>query len=183
MDQKIEIPLNKNKMLLSIIWCVLLTVIGVLLVFNNNFQNTFITLFKSMLLLKGIGIFFILFFGTIGVFGTKKLLGEKIGLTIDLKGIKDNTNNSSVGFINWDDILKIKTKKVLWVKFLLIEVINPEAYFETVKSKMKMKSMRENMKNYKTPITITSSTLAYSFEQLEALIQLEFKKYNEQKNE
>ncbi len=63
-------------------------------------------------------------------------------------------------------------------KFLLIEVKNPEKYIKNAKGGMKARFMKTNMKMYGTPLSITSSTLKYGFNELEKLIQTEFEKYN-----
>jgi len=69
---------------------------------------------------------------------------------------------------------EIKTEQVMSTKFLLIEVKNPEKYIGKAKSRMKARLMKTNMKMYGTPLSITSNTLKYDFNELEKLIQTEF---------
>ena len=128
------------------------------------------------MVVKGVGILAILFFGATGIFGFRKLFDKKVGLIIDSNGITDNSNASSVGLIEWNDITDIITKQVMSTKFLLINVNDPEKYIGKTKNAMKAKLMRSNMKMYGTPLSITSNTLKYDFEELKKLIQTEFER-------
>ena len=58
----------------------------------------------------------------------------------------------------------------------MIHVTNPEKYIGKAKSGMKAKLMRSNMKVYGTPLSITSNTLKYDFDELEKLVLTEFEK-------
>ena len=42
--------------------------------------------------------------------------------------------------------------------------------------------MKANMKMYNTPLSVSSTALKYSFENLENLIETEFEKYKEKPN-
>lgn len=175
MKEKIEIPLSKNKLVLGIGGSMLFVIAGVWLFFiADSFQEHPFRLLRNPMVVKGVGILGFLFFGAIGVFGFKKLFDKKVGLTIDSNGITDNSNASSIGLIEWNDISDIITKQVMSTKFLLINVQNPEKYIGKAKSGIKAKLLRANMKMYGTPLSITSNTLKYDFEELEKLIQTEF---------
>lgn len=176
MKEKTEIPLSKNKLFLGIAGSILFVILGIWLFTNaDGFQEHSMRLLRYPMIIKGVGILSILFFGATGIYGFRKLFDKKIGLIIDSNGITDNSNASSIGLIEWNDISEIKTQQVMSTKFLLIKVINPEKYIEKAKSGMKAKLMRTNMKMYGTPLSITSNTLKYDFGKLEKLIQAEFK--------
>jgi len=178
MIKKIEIQISKNKLFLGIGASILFVILGIELFINaNDFQNNSIGMLRNPMIIKSIGIIASLFFGTTGIYGLKKIFDKKAGLIIDEKGITDNSNASSIGLIEWNDITEIKTKQVMSTKFLLIEVKNPEEYIKKAKNRMKAKLMKTNMKMYGTPLSITSNTLKYNFEKLEHLIQTELKKY------
>lgn len=172
MTKKIEIPFSKNKLFFGIGGSILFVVLGIWLFLkaDNSFQVI------NPIIVKGIGILSILFCGATGIFGIKRLFDKKHGLIIDSIGITDNSNASSFGLIEWNDITSITTKQVMSTKFLMIYVENPEKYIEKVKSGMKAKLMSSNLKMYGTPLSITSSTLKYDFGKLEQLIQTEFKR-------
>ena len=116
------------------------------------------------------------FFGATGIYGIVKLFDKKIGLIIDSDGITDNSNASSIGLIEWNDITEIRTKQIMSTKFLLIDIVKPEKYIGKAKNGMQAKLMKANMNMYETPLSITSNTLKYNFGELEKLIHTEFKR-------
>ena len=177
MKERIEIPLSKKKIYFAILGCLLFVIAGIWLFFNTSLYLEFpLRLFRNPMIIKGVGILSILFFGTIGILQIKKIFDKKAGLIIDSSGITDNSNATSVGLIEWNDISDIKTKKIMSTKFLLINITNPEKYIGKAKNGMKAKLMRSNMKMYGTPLSITSNTLKYDFGKLEQLIQTEFER-------
>ena len=93
------------------------------------------------------------------------MFGKTNRLTIDENGIFDNTNASSVGLINLTDITAIKTEQVASTKFQLIYTSNPDFYFDKVKG-FKRELMEGNNRKYGTPLSITSNTLNYYFNDL-----------------
>ena len=123
-----------------------------------------------------IGIVGIVFFGAIGIYGIRKLFDKKAGLIIDKNGITDNSNATSIGLIEWNDILRIRTKEVMSTKFLLIDIENPEKYIKKAKNRIQAKLMKVNLNMYETPLSITSNTLKYDFGELEELIKTELKR-------
>jgi len=175
MKDKIEIPLSKNKLFLIIGGSLLFVVLGIWLVANAaGFQEHSMGLLRNPFVVKGVGISGIVFFGFTTIYGIRKVFDKKVGLLIDSKGITDNSNASSIGLIEWNDISEIKTQQVMSTKFLLINVVNPEKYIGKATSGMKARLMRANMKMYGTPLSITSNTLKFDFEKLEELIQSEY---------
>ncbi len=162
---KIEIPLSKTKLFLGIGGSVLFVVLGIYL-FATIADNQ--TQFNATVV-KVVGIASVLFFGATGIYGIKKLFDANIGLTIDENGITDNTNATSIGLISWGDILEICTVQIASTKFLLIYTTNPDKYLDKVKG-FKRKLMQGNNKMYGTPLSITSTTLKYNFNELEKLI-------------
>jgi hypothetical protein len=164
---KIEIPLSKKKILLLLFGVIAFVTLGVLFIIT---PDTFIsTFFRNPQTIRLAGIAAVLFFGAAGIYGLLKLFDKTIGLTIDENGITDNTNASSVGLINWADIKEIKTEQVMSTKFLLIYISDPKKYLERVNG-FKRRLLKGNMKMYGTPLSITSNTLKYNFDDLENLI-------------
>ncbi len=163
---KVEIPLSKTKLLLGIGGSILFIVVGIYLFTTLADEQTRF----NPILVKGVGIASILFFSVAGIYGIKKMFDNNIGLTIDDIGIIDNTNATSIGLIKWADIIEIKTEQVMSTKFLLIYTSDPNRILEKVKG-MKRKLMEGNMKMYGTPLSITSNTLKYNFNDLEKLLK------------
>jgi hypothetical protein len=155
----------------------LFVVAGIWLFTNSTeFQNHSMRLLRNPMVVKSVGIIASIFFGATGIYGIRKIFDNKVGLIIDENGITDNSNASSIGLIEWNDISEIKTEQVMSTKFLLIEIENPEKYIAKAKNKMKARLMKTNMKMYGTPLSITSNTLKYDFDELGKLIQTEFEK-------
>ncbi len=98
------------------------------------------------------------------------MFDNNVGLTIDENGIIDNTNASSIGLIKWFEITEIKTEQVMSTKFLLIYTKDPKSILDKAKG-MKRKLMTGNMKMYGTPLSITSNTWKYNFNDLEKLLK------------
>lgn len=163
---KIEIPLSKTKLLYGIGGSILFVVLGLYLFTTIADRHTGF----NLTLVKVTGIAEIVFFGATGIYGVKKMFDNNVGLTIDDNGIVDNTNASSIGLIKWTDITEIRTEQVMSTKFLLIFIKDPNGILEKV-SGMKCKLMAGNMKMYGTPLSITSTTLKYNFNDLEKLLK------------
>jgi hypothetical protein len=169
---KIEIPLSKTKILLLFIGALLFVILGTFFIIT---PDTFISpIFKNLQAIRITGIVAVLFFGAVGAYGFRKLFDKTIGLTIDENGITDNSNASSVGLIDWNDIVEIRSEQVASTKFLMIFTNNPDKYMERVNG-FKRKLMQGNMKMYGTPLSITSNTLKYNFDDLQKLIIEKFK--------
>lgn len=165
---KIEIPLSKSKMLLLLFGAIGFVVMGTFFILNTDkFVSSII---RNPEIIKIVGFLSVLFFGAAGVYGIRKMFDKSVGLTIDDNGIIDNTNASSIGLIKWADITEIRTEQVMSTKFLLIFTNNPNEILEKA-SWMKRKLMKGNMKMYGTPLSITSTTLKYNFDDLEKLLR------------
>jgi len=165
---KIEIPLSKTKISLLLIGAIVFVILGTLFLMT---PDTFISpIIRNPMAIRIAGIVAVLFFGAVGVYGFRKLFDKTIGLTIDENGITDNTNATSIGLIDWSDIIEIKTKQIMSTRFLLIFVNNSDKYLDRVNG-FKQKLMKGNMKIYGTPLSITSNTLRYNFDDLESLIK------------
>lgn len=169
---KIEIPLSKTKITLMILGSAFFIIAGVLIFFLGPEKQTY---FKAFWM-KITGVASVLFFGTTGIVGLRKLFDKKAGLILDEEGIVDNSSGVSIGLINWADITDIKTEQVMSTKFILIHLSAPEKYLERA-NVFKRKMMRANIKMYGTPISISSNALEYDFEELQKTIAAQFKKY------
>jgi hypothetical protein len=164
---KIEIPLSKTKILLLLLGGFSFAVLGTLFILNP--ESYISPIMRSPEFIRISGIASVLFFGVACVYGIIKLFDNTIGLIIDENGITYNTNASSIGLISWNDITEIKTEQVASTKFLLIYTSNPKQYLDKTKG-FKKKLMEANTKMYGTPLSITSNTLKYNFNDLEKLI-------------
>ena len=105
MEKKIEIPLSKLKIGLLFIGSITFVLIGIQFAISPDEWTT--ARRNSPLFIRIIGIISTIFFGICGISIGKKLFDRNIGLTIDDRGITDNTNATSIGLIEWDDITGI----------------------------------------------------------------------------
>ena len=173
---KIEIPLSKIKILPVLIGAFGFVFFGILFIID---PDKFISpLIKDTEIIRLVGVISVLFFGAGGIYGTKKMFDKSVGLTVDDDGVIDNTNAVSVGRIKWSDITEIKSKHIMSAKYLLIFIKDPNEVLEKVKG-IKRKLMTVNMKTYGTPLSITSTTLKYNFNDLEKLLQARLHDYRE----
>ncbi|MDA6071095.1 hypothetical protein NJT12_15880 [Flavobacterium sp. AC] len=166
MKQK-EIKLSKRKLillLLASIWFI--TISSAFILYPERFISF---IFFNEKIIKNIGFIGLPFFGLASLLLVKKMFDNKPGLIINEKGITDNSNSSSIGLIKWSDITEISLGRVMSTQFLLIKVSNPEDYIQKA-NQMKKLLLKQNLKTYGTPITITSVGLQCSFEDLEQMI-------------
>lgn len=170
----IEIKLSKVKILLLLIGATLFVIFGVLFTINpDQFQSI---IFSNVEAIRVVGIASVAFFGLCLVLILIKLFDNKAGLIIDPSGITDNSNTTSIGLIEWGDIIGIRTIRVFSTKMIMLQVENPEKYIERAKSGIFKRTMKVNYKMYGSPISITSSSLKVKFEDLEKLMLKEFEK-------
>ncbi len=173
----VEIQISKKKILIILIAAFLFVVTGVLFIVT---PETFLTIFfQNPQTIRLVGFIAVIFFGAGSIYGFVKLFDKTMGLIVDENGLTDNSNASSVGLIKWSDIIEIQTEQVMSTRFLLIFVENPNKYLESVHG-YKLKLMQGNMKMYGTPLSITSNTLKYNFDDLKRLVTNRLMEYKEQ---
>jgi len=165
---KIEIPLSKTKIVLGVFGALCFVIIGLFFIINS--EKIISPIMTDPKIIWIVGVAGVLFFGAASIYGFKKMFDKNIGLTIDEIGIIDNTHAASIGLIRWTDITEITTKQVMSTKFFLIFTKNPTEILENV-SVVKRKLMIANMKMFGTPLSITTTSLKYNFNDLEKLLQ------------
>lgn len=166
MIRKVEIPLDKRKVLLLFIGSIAFVILGLWTLLYPDSKHPDIIRFWGALA--------VIFFGAGTITSIKKLLDKKPGLINDSKGIHENTQGTSIGLIEWEDITHIKLIRFNSINFLSIHVINPEKYILKSKNKFNKQLMTWNKNMTQTPLSITTNTLKYDVYKLEALIQKEY---------
>ena len=173
--EEIKIDLSKRKLVLLLSAGIGFVFIGCWFIVNpSNFVN-FST--RNEIIVFITGILEVVVFGLASVFLFIKLFDNKSGLVINKQGIIDNTNSSSMGLISWPEITKIYKKKIISTEILIIEIRNPEEYIQKANGLKKL-GLKQNLKSYGTPITLTSVGLQCSFDELERLV---LESYNQNK--
>jgi len=174
MSDKIEIQLSKKKAIVALIGAGLFIIVGYL---GAQKPEDFVSpIFRNPEIIRIIGIVGVIFFSLCLIFIVRKLFDNKPGLVIDENGITDNTNATSMGLIEWNDITMVEKKKVMSTKFLIIHTNNPEKYIQRAKNFISKRAVEMSCKTYGSPISITPNSLKMNFEDLEALITVELKK-------
>jgi hypothetical protein len=164
---EIRIPLSKTKIILLLIGALAFVVAGTWGVLEPE-RFASIRYSKNVVFISGLaGVFF---FGLCSVFIAKKIFSGKPGLIINDYGITDNSNATSVGLIEWNDITGMKTLEIASSKILVIKTSKPEKYIERSKNIISKKAMKANNKMYGSPLSIISNSLKIKFSELEKLI-------------
>ena len=174
MENVITIPLSKKKILLLLMGSIFIVVLG--LCFTAKPEMFVSLLIRSSEIIRIIGIFAVLFFGTAAILAIKKLFDNQAGLIIGNEGIIDNSSATSVGLINWEDIREIKSIQIASTKLLLIMTDKSEKYIAQGNNILSRKALKANNSLYGSPLAIASVSLKMKFEVLEKLITQEFKK-------
>ena len=174
MNETIEIPLNKIKIILTLIGAIAFIIFGFFFITRpESFVTSFI---RSPEMVRIAGIAAVLVFGLCAVFISIKLFDKKVGLRIDENGITDNSSPTSVGLIDWADIQGIQPIQIASTKMLLIMTGNPEKYIDRAKNAFSKYALKSNLKYYGTPISVFPNSLKIKFEDLENLLINEFRK-------
>ncbi|WP_298520246.1 STM3941 family protein [uncultured Kordia sp.] len=172
MNNPIEIPQSKKKIILLILGSLVFVVLGACLYFeiipNNDRMNASF--------IKIVGIVSMVFFGLTLAIGIKRIVHTKLGLIINEKGIMDNSTATSVGFIPWRDITGVQPIKVASTNFLIIHVKNPQNYIDKGKNMLVKQSLKYNLNNHGSPIAIGSTTLSMKFNTIGKLVNEAFEK-------
>jgi len=174
MSSNIVIKLSKKKIILLFIAGVLFVIFGILGALRP--EDFVSTIFRNPEIIRISGILGVCFFGIGIIFIARKLFDNKPGLIIDSYGITNNTNATSMGLIDWEDITGIETKQVMSTKFLILHTNNPEKYINRAKNIISKQAMNMSYKTYGSPISITSNSLKINFNDLEKMITSEFEK-------
>lgn len=172
----IEIKISRIKLILLALACVAFMVFGGMFAYN---PEAFVSsLFKNPLVLRVVGLVAILVFGLALLFISKKIFSSEIGLRIDSDGIFDNATATSIGLIKWNDISGIETIRVNGNKVLLLKVKTPQVYIDKAKNRIARSTMKNCLKTYGTPISLTATSLKIKFSKMEELVRQEFAKRN-----
>lgn len=160
-DEQIEIPLSKVKIMMLFCGAVAFVLIGLWLMIsppevNQSSRRAF---FFNPGFLFFIGLISVLFFGFCAVFIFKKLFDTKPGLIINQKGFIDNSSVMSAELVLWSDIKEIKIITINNQKIIMVILNNPQDYLNKVTNKLKKKGMEINYKWYGAPISISANSL------------------------
>ena len=172
-DEKV-IDLSKTKIVLLVLVACALVVLGGALLSLDEATIQSQRRFNSPLLVHGVALVSIIFFGVAGVFGVKKLFDNKPGLVLNSSGVIDNSSGVSAGLIPWAEILDAEIYEIHKQKMLIIKLRNPRKYIVRG-GPLRRALNKANHKMCGSPIAITSSALKVNFSELVSL----FKEYKQ----
>lgn len=132
--------------------------------------------FNDPLLVHGIGVLSIVFFGLCGLVGVRKLFDRKPALVLTETGLHDNSSGVSAGLVPWSEIERFSLFEVSKQKLLIIHVKNMAKYVEAG-GVIRRALNRMNVKLAGSPISISSSTLKIDFDELLELCTAYHQKY------
>jgi hypothetical protein len=171
-----EIPLSKTKVVALLLGSLVLVALGVWLVtLDSEFIETQ-RRFNSPMIIRGVGIAALVFFGLCGAFAFKKLFDTRPGLVLNSQGIHDNSSGVAAGHIPWAEITSISLYEIQKQKMLVIEVVDPEQYIAKGGA-IKQALNRANLELCGSPIAISSVALKIDFDELETVVNDYFHKY------
>lgn len=164
-----NIPFSNKKLFLLILAALTFVGLGVwLLFFEQSGDGRFPQWVGQV-----IGGLNILFFGVCAVVGFKFFNSKKMALTIDDEGVRDQSSAVATGLIKWEDITGFRVYQVMTTKMILVDVKNPDEYIDRARGTLAKKAMEQNVKMVGTPVSINSSTLKISTDNILKLLNEE----------
>lgn len=167
-----EIKLLRGKLLLFFIVSFGFFLLGMYTIFYPEEMSTFL---NKPILARAIGVLTFLICGIFMIILLKVYFNKK-GLIINERGIMDYSSILAGHLIKWNDIVAIKKVDIRSVTILLIDIKKPHEYINQF-GKLKSWWLRLSTNSYGTPISLSSSFLDCSTDELEVYIRNAYSKY------
>lgn len=119
----------------------------------------------------------ILFIGAACYLSIKRLFRKTPGLIMDKTGLFDNIGNTAGEFILWSDVKSVSVKEIDGEKRIMIHIKDPDQFISKQVDETKKKIMQTDNDTYGTPVTLTSSGLQISFEELWDIVKKYLRPY------
>ncbi|WP_345841374.1 STM3941 family protein [Shewanella algae] len=177
LDEKV-IELSKVKIMLIILGAIVFVLLGLWFLSMDAQAIESQKRFNNPVLIYGIGIVSVVFFGLCGLVGIKKLFDSSPGLVISSKGILDNSSGMSAGVIPWKDVAGVGEYQVKKQRFISILLKDPEKYANNGNA-LRIMANRANIKMCGTPVSISANSLKISYEDLLGAITEYYRKSSE----
>lgn len=170
------IEVSKKKIALLLLGAGVFVAIGIWMFSLNDARIQSGRGMNDPMLVHGLGLVAIVFFGIFGLVGLKKLFNNKPALILNKSGIVDNASAVSAGFIPWSEVVGTRIVDVQRQKMLVINVRDPEKYLARG-SLLKQTLNKANYNMVGSPISISSVALAINFSELTSLFEQYQRKY------
>ena len=138
--------------------------------------RSFTFTYNNPLIVYGLGLAAILFFGLCGLYGLKKMSDRKPGLVLNSAGIVDNASGVAAGFVPWSEVTGSGIYEIQGTKLLIIGVSDPRKYIDRGGA-LKRAFNKANSKMSGSPVSISSAALKIDFAELVSLFNRYHQKY------
>lgn len=143
---------KKSKLIKAIVSALFLTVCSLFILYLGLSDDLL-----SYTLLGGVGSLFCIYADIYLVGRGFKAMGSdkpEVIVKIDSEGVHDYSNKAAMGLVKWEEIKSVKIKKVFLQKFVSIELIDEQAYYEAHSKSPRFRRMI-NRGFSSSPINIT----------------------------
>lgn len=172
----IQISFSKTKSVLLLLAALGFVIAGIWFVIDPaSFADRGVRQYPEPIIFL-IGIISVLFFGAGFIIIFKKLFSGKPALILNDDGITDNTSATSVGLIEWGDVIGVNTFVISSTKLLVLEVNDPEKYINRSKSGISKRALQHNFRRYTSPVVLNVNNLAMKYDKVVELIERELSK-------
>ena len=174
------IELSRTKLALLILGsCGFVAVGAWLLTYDSaeiRYGRSFNFFFNEPLVVYGLGLAAVIFFGLCGLYGLRKMFDKKPGLVLNSEGIIDNASGSAAGFIPWSEVTGSGIYEIQGSKMLIIGLRDPGKYIGRGNALSRaMNKANSNMVG--SPVAIPSTSLKINFAELVSLFDRYYRKY------
>jgi hypothetical protein len=176
-DEK-RIALSKSKLRLLFVGSILFVAMGIWMVQLDVADIEAHSRYNNPVMMHGIGVVAILFFGLCAVFGARKLLDKRPGLILNSAGLLDNSSAVAAGFVPWSEVVGFSIFEVQHQKTLVVRVREPERYI-AAGGMFKRMLNRMNYKLCGSAVVISVNSLKLSFDELLEISHTYFHRYGD----
>lgn len=170
------IQTSKKKILLLVLGACVFVALGIWMFSLDDATIQAKRGMNNPMLVHGLGLLAIVFFGVFGLVGLKKLFNNRPALILNKSGIVDNASSVSAGFIPWSKVVGARIVEMPKQKMLVIDVRDPEEYLARG-NRLKQTLNKANYNMVGSPISIPTDVLAINFSELASLFDHYQRKY------
>jgi hypothetical protein len=175
-NDEIVIKTSKKKILLLLLGACVFVAIGIWMFSLDDATIQSRRGMNNPMLVHGLGLVAIVFFGIFGLVGVKKLFNNKPALILNKSGIVDNASSVSAGFVPWSAVVAASIVEVQKQKVLVIHVREPEEYIARG-NLLRQTLNKANSNMVGSPISIPLNLLAMNFSEVTSLFDQYLRKY------
>jgi len=169
-DKYIAIPNSKRKMLRLLLGALGFVALGIWFIARPEMlQDSYHP--RPVWEIVAIGYMSVVFFGACAVIGVYFLISNKAGLVIDDNGIAIAAPFGRPKVVSWAEIKDFKIGAVRNVAFIYIDLNDAEKFIRKQKGAIRRKMMQLNNSQFNAPLSISTTSLSYEFNQLYDLLR------------